>query len=50
MADHGSSEISINLAEKRIEYKGLHTIITEAVDGFAHHYTYGVSKLHSSQD
>jgi len=44
MANHVSSEISLNLADRRIEYKELNTVITEAVAGFVHLYTYGVSK------
>ena len=36
MADHGSSENGINWADGHIEYKDLHTVVTEAVTGFAH--------------
>ena len=45
IADHGSSESGINLADGHIEYKDLHTVFTEAVAGFAHLYAYGVSKV-----
>ena len=45
MANHGSSENGLNLAEGPIEYKELHTVLTEAVAGFAHLYAYGVSKF-----
>ena len=31
MADHGSSEKSINRAEGHIEYKELHTVVNKAV-------------------
>ena len=34
----------LNWADGHIEYKELHTVITEAVAGFAHLYAYGVSK------
>jgi len=44
MADHGSSEDSLNWADRHIEHKELHTVIAEAVAGFTHHYAYGVSK------
>jgi hypothetical protein len=44
MADHGSSENGINWADGYIEYKELHTVLNEAVAGFAHLYAYGVSK------
>ena len=42
MADHGSSKKGINWASGHIEYKDLHTVVTEAVVGFAHLYAYGV--------
>jgi hypothetical protein len=45
MADHGSSENGINWADEHIVYKYLHTVVTEAVAGFAHLYAYGVSKV-----
>ena len=45
MADHGSSENVINCADGHIDYKDLHTVVTEAVAGFAHLYAYGVSKV-----
>ena len=45
MADHGSSENSINWADEHIEYKELHTVVTEAVAGISHFYTNGVSKV-----
>jgi len=44
ITDHGSSENGLNWADGHIEYKELHTILTEAVIGFAHLYTYSVSK------
>ena len=44
MADHGSSEYGLNWADEHIEYKELHTVLTEAVAGFAYLYAYGVSK------
>jgi len=44
MADHGSSGNSLNWADGHIEYKELHTVLTKALAGFAHHYAYGVSK------
>ena len=43
MADYGSSENGINWADGNIEYKDLHTVFTEAMAGFAHPYSYGVS-------
>jgi hypothetical protein len=43
MAEHGSSENGINWADGHIEYKDLHTVVTEALVGFAHVYAYGVS-------
>ena len=48
IADYGSSENGINLADGHIEYKDLHTVVTEALPGFAHLYVYGVSKSRSS--
>ena len=45
MADHGSPENVINLPDGHIEYKDMHTVVTEAVAGFAHLYDYGVSKV-----
>ena len=42
MGDHGSSENGLNWAEGHIEYKELHTVLTDA--GFAHLYACGVSK------
>jgi len=36
MADHGSSENGIHWAYGHIEYKELHSVVTEAVAGFAH--------------
>ena len=44
MAEHGSIENSINWMDSHIEYKELHTILNEAMAGFAHLYAYGVSK------
>ena len=45
MADHGSSENGMNWADGHIEYKELHTLVTEAVAGFAHLYAYVVSNV-----
>ena len=45
MADHGSSVNGINWADGYIEYKDLHTLVTETVTGFANLYHYGVSKV-----
>jgi hypothetical protein len=45
MADQGSSENGINWANGHIEYKDLHTVVTEVVAWFAHLYAYGVSKV-----
>jgi len=42
MGDHGSSENGLNWADGHIEYKELHTVLTDA--GFAHLYACGVSK------
>jgi len=36
MADHGSSEYGLNWADGDVGYKDLHTVLTEAVGGFAH--------------
>jgi len=44
MADHGSPENGLNLADGHIEYMELQTVLTEAVDGFAQPYAYGLSK------
>jgi len=44
MAYHGSSENGLNLADGQIEYKELHTVLTEALAGFAHLYANCVSK------
>jgi len=45
MADHGLSENGINWADAHVEYKDFHTVVTEAVAGFAHLYAYDVSKV-----
>jgi len=44
MADHGSIENGINWADGHIEYKELHTVLNEAVAGFAQLYAYSISK------
>jgi len=44
MSDHDSSENGLNWADGHIENKVLHTELTKAVAGFAHLYTYVVSK------
>jgi len=38
MADHGSIENGINWIDIHIEYRELHTVLNEAVAGFAHLY------------
>jgi len=38
MADHGSIENGINWMDSHIEYKELHTVLNEALAGFAHLY------------
>ena len=48
MTDHGSSQNGINSADGHIEYKELHTVINEAVSGFAHLYAYGVPNSRST--
>jgi len=45
MADHGSSENGTHSADGHIGYKVLENVFTEAVNGFAHVYAYGVSKV-----
>jgi hypothetical protein len=49
MADHGSSENGILWADGHIEYKELHSVVTESVAGFAHLYAHGVFKTRNSQ-
>jgi len=44
MADHGTTENGINWIDWHIDYRELHTVLNEAVAGFAHLYAYGVSK------
>lgn len=44
MADHGSSENSINRYVGHIDYRDLHAIVTGALAGFANLYAYGVLK------
>ena len=44
MADHGSTENGINWIDGHICYRELHTVLKEAVAGFAHLNVYGVSK------
>jgi len=44
MADHGSIEKGINRADSHKEYMELHTVLNEAVAGFAHFYANGISK------
>ena len=44
MADHGSTDSGLNWSGGHIEYKELHMVINEAVAGFAHTFTHGVSK------
>ena len=38
MADHGSRENGVNWNDGHIEYRELHTVINDAVAGFAHLY------------
>ena len=45
MADHSSSGNGINWSDGHIQYKDLHTVVTEAVAGFAHLNAYCVSKV-----
>ena len=45
MADNGSSENGLIWGYGHIEYKELHTGLTESLAGFAQLYTYGVSKF-----
>ena len=45
MADHGSCENGINWTDGHIEYKDLHTVVTESMAGFVHLFAYGVSKV-----
>ena len=45
LTGHGYSGNGLNLADGRIGYKELHTVITEAVAVYAHIYVYGVSKF-----
>ena len=44
MAEQGSVENGINCTDGHIEYKELHTVLNEAVVGFAHIYVYVMSK------
>jgi len=44
MADHGSTENGINWIDGYIEKREFHTVLNEAVSGFAHLYAYGGSK------
>ena len=44
MADHGSGENGINWIDSHIVYREFHTVLSEAVTGYAHIYAYGVSK------
>ena len=39
VADHGSTFNGIHWADGHIEYKELHTVVTEAVAGFSHLYS-----------
>jgi len=41
MADHGSLENGLKWADGRMEYKELHTVITEAVANYSYLYAYG---------
>jgi len=44
MTEHGSTENGINWIDGHVVYRELHTVINEAVVGFAHVYAYGVSR------
>jgi len=44
VADHGTIGNGFNWMDGHIEYKELHTVLNEALAGFAHLYAYGISK------
>lgn len=44
MIPHGSAENGLNWDDGHIPYKQLETVLSEAVAGYAHLYSYGVSK------
>jgi len=44
MATHGSDENGLNWDDGHINYHELFTVVSEAVAGFAHLYSYGVTK------
>jgi len=41
MSDHGPIENGINWIDGHIDFRELHTVLNEAVAGFAHLYAYG---------
>ena len=44
MATHGSDENGLNWDDGHINYHELFTVVSEEVAGFAHFYSYGVTK------
>ena len=44
MTPHGSDENGLNWDDGHIPYRQLETVLSESVAGFAHIYSYGVSK------
>jgi len=46
-ANHGAIDNGINWMDVHTEYKKLHTVLNEAVAGFAHLYAYVISKCTS---
>jgi len=44
MATHGSDENGLNWDDGHINYHELFTVVSEAVAGFAHFYSYGITK------
>jgi len=50
MEVRGSTENGINCIDVHMDYRELHTVLNEAVAGFAHLNAYGVSNCTSSSD
>ena len=44
MTPHGSDENGLNWDDGHIPYRQLETVLSESIAGFAHIYSYGVSK------
>jgi hypothetical protein len=44
MPPHGDAENGLNWDDGHLNYNQLHTVISEAVAGYAHLYSYGASK------